>query len=177
MTNYSEVIKDYLDSSINRVNGINIENILYTAGLIAKNEKQPLRLEHVAEATYYETEKINADLDGFSISISDAKNMILSVHKDCTPGNKSRMAELGIVDESYYRRLSSLKKSKIKYKKLNKDAQVLIKKFLNIFDASIQEDSFTTDDYIRLIKGVCDGKGLLDIIKKISYALSKIKTN
>ena len=164
-----------MSKALEEVDGLSVNNIFDLAKRIAKLDNKPILINHIAEAIQYEVSRVKGGKDTFSLSIDDAKNVLLNLSKDAEPAKKTRMNEIGIAGKSYRDRINKLKVAKKQYETLNENDKALIKSFLNRFNDAILEDAkFNTDEYLQLLLDLTKSDGLVDVAENIQNAVRVI---
>ena len=165
-----------ISRALEKVDGLSVNNIFDLAKRIAKLDNKPILVEHIAEAIQYEVGRVSGEKDAFSLSIDDAKDVLLNWSKDAEPANKTRMDEIGIVGKSYRDRINKLKKAKKQYEKLSEQGKALIKSFLNRYNDTILEDAkLNTDEYLQMLLNITKGSEVVDVAENIQKSLSQIE--
>lgn len=165
-----------ISMALEKVDGVSVNNIFDLAKRIAKLDNKPILVEYIAEAIQYEVGRVKGEKDTFSLSIEDAKDVLLHWSKDAEPANKTRMAEIGIVGKTYIDRINKLKVAKKQYETLNKQGKAIVETFLNRFNDTILEDAgLNTDEYLQLLLDLTKDKELVDVTENIQNAVRVIE--
>jgi hypothetical protein len=165
-----------IERAIEKVEGLSVNNIFDLAKRIAKLDRKPILIEHIAEAIQYEYGRVENEKDTFNLSIDDAKDVLLNWSKDAEPANKTRMDEIGIVGKTYRGRINKLKTAKNQYEKLNEQGKALIKSFLNKYNDTIVEDAkLITDEYLQILLDITNTSELADVAENIRKSVQKIE--
>ena len=165
-----------ISRALEKVDGLSVNNIFDLAKRIAKLDNKPILVEHIAEAIQYEVGRVEGVKDTFSLSIEDAKDVLLNCSKDAEPANKTRMDEIGIVGKSHRDRISKLKAAKKQYETLNEQGKSIIKSFLIRYNDTILEDAkLNTDEYLQLLLDLTKSKDLVDVAENIQNAVRVIE--
>lgn len=171
----NNAVYQLIEKAIEKVEGISVNNIFDLAKRIAKLGKKPILVEHIVEAIQYEVGRVENEKDAFSLSIEDAKDVLLNWSKDAEPANKTRMDEIGIVGKTYRDRINKLKVAKNQYEKLNEQGKALVKSFLNRYNDTIIEDAkLNTDEYLQILLDITKSNELVDVAENIQKSVQKI---
>ena len=165
-----------ISRALEKVDGLSVNNIFDLAKKISNLDNKPILVEHIAEAIQYEVGRVEGEKDTFSLSIDDAKDVLLNWSKDAEPANKTRMDEIGIVGKSYRDRINKLKVAKKQYELLDDKGKAIIKTFLNRYNDTILEDAkLNTDEYLQILLNVTKSSEVVDVAENIQNAVRQIE--